>query len=308
MSLEVYTVELESPLRIDKYLSTVSDLSRTRIQELCDRKAILVNGKEVRSSFKVKNGDKIEADIPENEEISVEPENIPLDILYEDQDIIVINKPKGMIVHPAPGIYSGTLVNALLYHCKDLSGINGKIRPGIVHRIDKDTTGCLVVCKNDEAHRAIAKQLEDKTCHREYRAVVVGQLRSPAAVIDAPIGRDHRDRQKMAVTDVNSKPARTHYRILKRFANSTYIECALETGRTHQIRVHMKYCGHPVMGDDKYGKKCPYMDTQGQVLHAYRLTLIHPRTHEKMVFEAPLPAYFEELLEKLQQVEPYEEG
>lgn len=307
MPMEVFTVECESPIRIDKYLSEVSELSRTRIQELCESQAIEVNGKIVRSSFKVKTGDEIKADIPENEEINVLPEDISLDILYEDSDIIVINKPKGMIVHPAPGIYSGTLVNALLYHCKDLSGINGKIRPGIVHRIDKDTTGCLVVCKNDEAHRSIAKQLEDKTCHREYRAIVTGALKSEAAVIDAPIGRDRRDRQKMSVTDTNSKPARTHYRILKRFAHSTYIECSLETGRTHQIRVHMKYCGYPVMGDEKYGKKCPYMDTQGQVLHACRLTLVHPTTHETMVFEAPLPEYFKELLNTLQEKEPYED-
>lgn len=295
-----YTAENETPLRVDRWLSENSDLSRTRVQQLCEEGKVTVNGKTVRSSFKVSAGDEVAADVPENEEIDVKPENIPLDILYEDSDIIVINKPKGMIVHPAPGIYSGTLVNALLYHCHDLSGINGKIRPGIVHRIDKDTTGCLVVCKNDDAHRAIAAQLEDKTCHREYLAVVTGKLESDAAVVDAPIGRDRRDRQKMAVTEVNSKPARTHFRVLRRFHNSTYIECSLETGRTHQIRVHMKYCGHPVMGDEKYGKKCPYMDTQGQVLHAYRLTLIHPRTKEKMVFEAPLPPYFRELLSILE--------
>lgn len=297
---ETFIAELEGALRVDRYLSEASELSRTHVQQLCDDGKVLVNGKAVRSSFKVSTGDEITADIPENEEISVKPEDIPLDILYEDSDIIVINKPKGMIVHPAPGVYSGTLVNALLYHCKDLSGINGKIRPGIVHRIDKDTTGCLVVCKNDEAHRCIAKQLEDKTCHREYRSIVVGKLQSDAAVIDAPIGRDRRDRQKMAVTEVNSKPARTHYRVLKRFQNATYIECSLETGRTHQIRVHMKYCNHPVMGDEKYGRKCPYMDTQGQVLHANRLTLVHPRTGETMVFEAPLPQYFEDLLQILE--------
>ena len=267
---------------------------------MCDNGLVKVNGKAVKSSFKVSFGDAIEADIPENEELKVEAENIPLDILYEDHDIIVINKPKGMIVHPSPGIYSGTLVNALLYHCKDLSGINGVIRPGIVHRIDKDTTGCLVVCKNDEAHREIARQLSDKTCHREYRAIVNGVLESDAAVVDAPIGRDRRDRQKMAVTDVNSKPARTHFRVLERFHDATYIECSLETGRTHQIRVHMKYCGHPVMGDEKYGRKCKLMDTQGQVLHAYRLTLVHPSTHETMVFEAPLPDYFKELLSMLE--------
>ncbi len=297
---QVFVVETEQATRIDKYLSQVSDLSRTRVQQLCDDGSVKVNGKPVKSSYKVTTGEEIIADIPENEEIDVVPENIPLDILYEDDDIIVINKPKDMVVHPAVGNQSGTLVNALLYHCDDLSGINGKIRPGIVHRIDKDTTGCIVVAKNDDAHRSLAKQIEEKTAHREYRAIVNGVLTSDAAVIDAPIGRDRRDRQRMAITDVNSKPARTHYRVLKRFKNATYIECRLETGRTHQIRVHMKYCGHTVMGDEKYGRKCPYMDTHGQVLHAYRLTLNHPRTGERMVFEAPLPAYFQELLDILE--------
>lgn len=298
--IENYIAENAEPLRIDRYLSEVSELSRTRVQEMCDNGLVKVNGKVVKSSYKVSKDDVIEADIPENEELKVVAENIPLDILYEDHDIIVINKPKGMIVHPSSGIYTGTLVNALLYHCDDLSGINGVIRPGIVHRIDKDTTGCLVVCKNDEAHREIARQLSDKTCHREYRAIVNGVLESEAAVIDAPIGRDRRDRQKMAVTEVNSKPARTHFRVLERFHDATYIECSLETGRTHQIRVHMKYCGHPVMGDEKYGRKCKLMDTHGQVLHAYRLTLVHPTTHETMVFEAPLPDYFKQLLEMLE--------
>lgn len=296
MHEEKYTVETESPVRIDRYLSSVSDLSRTRVQELCEEGKVRVNGKSVKSSFKVEEGMEITAEVPENTEIEVLPENIPLDILYEDSDIIVINKPKGMVVHPAPGNEHGTLVNALLYYCHDLSGINGKIRPGIVHRIDKDTTGCLVACKNDMAHRAIAAQLADKTCHREYKTVVEGILEHDAAVIDAPIGRDPRDRQRMAVTDIHSREARTHYRVLERFLDTTYAECRLETGRTHQIRVHMKYCGHPVLGDEKYGHKCKIMDTQGQVLHAYKLTLIHPSSGKEMSFEAPLPAYFEELL------------
>jgi 23S rRNA pseudouridine1911/1915/1917 synthase len=296
MSEEIYTVETDEPVRIDRYLSSVSELSRTRVQALCEEGLIQVNDKPVKSSFKVEDGMVIHADVPENKEIEVEPENIPLDILYEDSDIIVINKPKGMVVHPAPGNEHGTLVNALLYHCHDLSGINGAIRPGIVHRIDKDTTGCLVACKNDMSHRAIAQQLLDKTCHREYKAVVEGLLEHDAAVIDAPIGRDPRDRQKMAVTDIHSRQARTHYRVIERFYDTTYIDCRLETGRTHQIRVHMKYAGHPVLGDEKYGHKCKIMDTQGQVLHAYRLTLIHPSTGKEMSFEAPLPAYFEELL------------
>ena len=225
------------------------------------------------------------------------PEDIPLDILYEDSDIIVINKPKGMVVHPAPGVTSGTLVNALLFHCRDLSGINGVLRPGIVHRIDKDTTGCIVACKNDFAHTAVSRQLENKTCHREYLALVTGKIVHDEGVVDAPIGRDQRDRQRMAVTEKNSRPARTHFKVIERFRDATLVECTLETGRTHQIRVHMKFINHPVVGDPRYGSKCPYMDTQGQVLHAFRLTLVHPRTQQTMSFEAPLPKYFSDLLD-----------
>ncbi|MBP3868414.1 MAG: RluA family pseudouridine synthase, partial [Solobacterium sp.] len=226
-------------------------------------------------------------------------ENIPLDILYEDSDIIVINKPKGMVVHPAAGVYSGTLVNALLYHCKDLSGINGVLRPGIVHRIDKDTTGCIVACKNDNAHRAIAAQLENKTCHREYLALCDGIIDHEEGLIDAPIGRDPKDRKKMTVIDKNSKPARTFFTVKERFSNHTLVDCRLETGRTHQIRVHMSYIHHPVTGDVVYGTSCRLMDTQGQTLHAYKLSLVHPTTGITMTFEAPLPAYFEELLDLL---------
>ena len=291
----------DSGVRIDRYLSDVSDLSRSRVQALVKDGLITVNGKPVKSSYAVCAGDIIEADVPEDQPMDLQPENIPLDILYEDEDVIVINKPKGMIVHPASGIYTGTLVNALLYHCKDLSGINGVIRPGIVHRIDKDTTGCIVACKNDFAHTAIAAQLESKTCRRDYLAVVMGNIVHDDGLIDAPIGRDPADRQKMKVTDKASREARTHFHVLKRFKNSTYVECRLDTGRTHQIRVHMKYINHPVMGDLKYGKPCRYMDTQGQVLHAYRLTFVHPRTNETMVFEAPLPEYFENLLKILEE-------
>ena len=291
----------DSGVRIDRYLSDVSDLSRSRVQALVKDGLITVNGKPVKSSYAVCAGDIIEADVPEDQPMDLQPENIPLDILYEDEDVIVINKPKGMIVHPASGIYTGTLVNALLYHCKDLSGINGVIRPGIVHRIDKDTTGCIVACKNDFAHTAIAAQLESKTCRRDYLAVVMGNIVHDDGLIDAPIGRDPADRQKMKVTDKASREARTHFHVLKRFKNSTYVECRLDTGRTHQIRVHMKYINHPVMGDLKYGKPCRYMDTQGQVLHAHRLTFVHPRTNETMVFEAPLPEYFENLLKILEE-------
>ncbi len=302
MSYKEWIVE-EGGSRLDKYLSENSDLSRTRVQDLAKDKKIFVNDKIEKSSYKVVEGDKITCDVPEDETINVEAENIPLDILYEDEDIIVINKPKGMVVHPAPGNYSGTLVNALLYHCNDLSGINGMIRPGIVHRIDKDTTGCIVACKNDLAHNVIAKQLENKTCHREYVALVDGSIANEAGVIDAPIGRDRRDRQKMTVTPTNSKDARTHFLVKERFQHHTLIECSLETGRTHQIRVHMKYINHPVTGDEKYGRKCKLMDTQGQCLHAYKLTLKHPRTHEVMSFVAPLPEYFESLLELLRKEE-----
>ena len=299
MRNETWKAETDQEIRLDRYLADHSDLSRTRIQELCSSGNIRVNGKTAKSSLKISDGDLIEADIPDDEPIDILPENIPLDILYEDSDIIVVNKPKGMTVHPAPGVYTGTLVNALLFHCRDLSGINGKIRPGIVHRIDKDTTGCIVACKNDMAHEAIARQLEDKTCHREYTAVVMGNIAHDDGLIDAPIGRDPRDRQKMCVIDTNSREARTHFHVEERFKGSTLLTCTLETGRTHQIRVHMKYIGHPVMGDEKYGKKCKYMDTQGQVLHAHSLTLVHPRTGETMRFEAPLPAYFEQLLDIL---------
>ena len=301
MAEQTWKFEEDESMRLDKYLSENSDLSRTRVQELAKTGEIFVNGKAAKSSAKLSSGDVITCDVPEDEPIDVAPENIPLDILYEDEDIIVINKPKGMVVHPAPGNYSGTLVNALLYHCKDLSGINGKIRPGIVHRIDKDTTGCIVACKNDLAHTAIAKQLEDKTCHREYLAIVNGVIDSEAGKINAPIGRDPRDRQRMTVTEDHGKDAVTHFVVKERFKNSTYIECRLETGRTHQIRVHMKYMKHPIMGDTKYGGISPYMDTQGQVLHAYQLTLVHPRTGKTMTFEAPLPEYFQKLLKILRE-------
>ena len=291
-----WIVENGADERLDKYLADAGDFSRSRIQQLLKEERITVDGKTVRGSYRLKDGQEIVLDLPEDRNIDVLPQDIPLDILYEDSDIIVINKPKGMVVHPAPGVYEGTLVNALLYHCKDLSGINGYIRPGIVHRIDKDTTGCIVACKNDLAHESIAKQLEDKTCHREYQAIVMGNIPHDDGLVDAPIGRDPRDRQRMTVTEKNSREARTRFHVKERFGSATWVECFLETGRTHQIRVHMKYINHPVMGDEKYGKACRYMDTQGQVLHASDLTLVHPRTGETTHFSAPLPEYFEELL------------
>ena len=228
------------------------------------------------------------------------PENIPLDILYEDQDILVVNKPNGMVVHPAPGHYTGTLVNAIMYHCKDnLSGINGVMRPGIVHRIDMDTTGSLLICKNDRAHQALAKQLKEHSITRKYHAIVHGRLKEDEGTIDKPIGRHPIDRKKMSVHCTNGREAVTHYRVLKRFQQFTYIECQLETGRTHQIRVHMSSIGHPILGDQVYGPaKCPYK-LQGQTLHAKVLGITHPTTGEYMEFDAPLPDYFQGLLEKM---------
>ncbi len=296
MSAEIIVADI-SGIRIDKYLSDKTELSRTRVQQLCDEGKVTIEGRPVKSSYKISENEEICVDIPDDEIPDVLPEDIPLDILYEDSDIIVINKPKGMVVHPAPGVTTGTLVNALMFHCKDLSGINGILRPGIVHRIDKDTTGCIVACKNDFAHLSVSRQLENKTCHREYMALVAGKIDHEEGVIDAPIGRDPRDRQRMAVTEKNSRQAKTHFKVIERFRDATLVDCTLETGRTHQIRVHMKFINHPVIGDPRYGSKCPYMDTQGQVLHAYRLTLVHPRSQKLMSFEAPLPKYFSDLLE-----------
>ena len=236
--------------------------------------------------------------LPEPEELNVEPENIPLDILYEDDDLLVVNKPKGMVVHPAAGHSSGTLVNAVLYHCRgNLSGINGVLRPGIVHRIDMDTTGALVICKSDFAHQSLAEQLSVHSITRKYRAIVHGNLKEDEGTVRGAIGRHPTDRKKLAINDRNGKPAVTHYRVLERFGNYTYIECQLETGRTHQIRVHMASIGHPLLGDAVYGpKKCPVKNLQGQTLHAMVLGFIHPRTGAYMEFEAPLPEYFSNLL------------
>ena len=255
----------------------------------------------MKSNYKVNAGDRIELEIPEAVEPEIQAENLPLDILYEDSDLLVVNKPKGMVVHPCPGHYSGTLVNALMYHCKgELSGINGVMRPGIVHRIDRNTTGSLLVCKNDFSHNFLAEQLKVHSITRKYVAVVHGNLREDTGTINAPIGRHPMDRKKMAVNHKNGKEAVTHYRVLERFGKYTFIECRLETGRTHQIRVHMSSLGHPLLGDDVYGPaKCPYPWLQGQTLHAQVLGFIHPSTREYMEFSAPLPQYFTELLEKL---------
>ena len=287
--------------RIDKYLSEqLEDMTRSHIQKLIKENMVRVNRMTVKSNFKLSASDQIEVEIPELKEPDILPENIPLDILYEDQDILVVNKPKGMVVHPAPGHYTGTLVNAIMYHCKDnLSGINGVMRPGIVHRIDMDTTGSLLICKNDRAHQALAKQLKEHSITRKYHAIVHGRLKEDEGTIDKPIGRHPIDRKKMSVHCTNGREAVTHYRVLKRFQQFTYIECQLETGRTHQIRVHMSSIGHPILGDQVYGPaKCPYK-LQGQTLHAKVLGITHPTTGEYMEFDAPLPDYFQGLLEKM---------
>ena len=287
--------------RIDKYLSEqLEDMTRSHIQKLIKENMVRVNGMTVKSNFKLSASDQIEVEIPELKEPDILPENIPLDILYEDQDILVVNKPKGMVVHPAPGHYTGTLVNAIMYHCKDnLSGINGVMRPGIVHRIDMDTTGSLLICKNDRAHQALAKQLKEHSITRKYHAIVHGRLKEDEGNIDKPIGRHPIDRKKMSVHCTNGREAVTHYRVLKRFQQFTYIECQLETGRTHQIRVHMSSIGHPILGDQVYGPaKCPYK-LQGQTLHAKVLGITHPTTGKYMEFDAPLPDYFQGLLEKM---------
>lgn len=284
--------------RIDKFLSDQAlDLSRSRIQELIKQGNVVINEKACKSNSKVKSGDVVIIDIPEEKEIAVEAQAIPLDIRYEDSDVIVINKGKGMVVHPSAGHYRDTLVNALLYHCKDLSGINGILRPGIVHRIDKDTTGLIIVAKNDAAHRSLAEQLQKKEVNRLYYALVHGVIQHDYGTIDAPIARDPKDRQKMTVAQ-NGKAARTHFKVLERFQSFTLLECRLESGRTHQIRVHMKYINHPVAGDPKYSYRKVFHD-YGQYLHAHQLTFVHPRTGETVVVEAECPQYFHDTLEDL---------
>ena len=277
----------------------IPELSRSYAQRLIEDGQVLVDGTVRKANYKLRGGEEIACTVPPAEEIEIRAEAIPLDVLYEDEDMIVINKPRGMVVHPAAGVASGTLVNALLYHCKDLSGINGALRPGIVHRLDKDTSGVMVAAKNDMAHHFLARQIRDKEARREYRAIVHGNIVPRAGVITGDIGRHPTDRKKMAIVRENGKPATTHFEVLERFGAYTYVACCLETGRTHQIRVHMTSIGHPLVGDAKYtAKKNPFAIT-GQVLHSLTLSLSHPRTGEEMAFKARLPADMEEILHTL---------
>ena len=293
------SIEYEE-LRLDQFLAEYfNEYSRSHFQKLIKEKNVLVNGVEEKASYKVSVDDEITVKNIKTKEIDIVPEDIPLDILYEDSDVLIVNKPKGMVVHPAPGHQSGTLVNAIMFHCKDdLSGINGEIRPGIVHRIDRDTTGSLIICKNDYSHNFIAEQIKEHSANRIYRGIVVGNL-TDDGLVDAPIGRDEKERKKMAINKVHGKEAVTHYRVLKNYDGYTYVEFKLETGRTHQIRVHMASIGHPLLGDEVYGKKSSKFKLEGQTLHAMKIGFIHPTTKEYMEFDAPLPEYFSHLLDIL---------
>lgn len=288
-------------VRIDKYISDNIALTRSAVQGLISRGAVTADWKAVSKNYKLRGGEMITVEIPEPEPMDAVPENIPLNIVYEDDDLLVVNKPKGMVVHPAHGNYTGTLVNALLYHCgESLSGINGVIRPGIVHRIDKNTSGLLIVAKNDASHLKLAEQIKAHSFTREYEAVVTGALKNTSGTVDAPIGRHKTDRKKMCVTPENSRNAITHYEVLKQYGGYAHVRLRLETGRTHQIRVHMAYIGHPVLGDDVYGK--PYKGLEGQCLHARKIGFIHPSTDEYMEFSSELPEYFQSVLRKLEKM------
>ena len=306
MTAYTLTTELcDEGLRLDRFLSEeLEDHSRSFLQKLIKEGLVTVDGKPVKANYRLSAGQQVSVQVREPEEVNIEPQEMPLDILYEDGDVCIVNKPKGMVVHPAAGHYRDTLVNGIMYHCQDsLSGINGSLRPGIVHRIDKDTTGALIICKNDKAHSCIAEQLKEHSITRRYRAIIIGNLSEDEGTVDAPIGRHPTQRKKMAINRNNGKRAVTHYRVLARFRGYTYIECRLETGRTHQIRVHMASIGHPLLGDTVYGPaKQAYPSLEGQTLHAMVIGFVHPTTGAYMEFEAPLPAYFAELLQKLPKI------
>ena len=304
MQTESFEVQFEQEgERLDKFLSTIyPDFSRAFFQKLIKNQKVWVNDQNQKASFPVHTDDLVKIEIPDAVETTIAPEDIPLDILYEDQDLLIVNTPKAMVVHPSAGHYTGTLVNAIMYHCKDsLSGINGEIRPGIVHRIDMDTTGSLIVCKNDEAHVDIAQQIKEHSVNRIYVGIVCGNVKDDEGTIEGPIGRHPIERKKMAINEKNGKPAITHYKVLERFGNYTYMQFKLETGRTHQIRVHMASIGHPLLGDALYSSnRSTFKNLQGQTLHAQTIGFIHPKTGEYMEFSAPLPEYFKKLLSILQ--------
>ena len=293
-----------SGVRIDKFIcENLEDLTRSSVQKIIENGNVLVNGKSVNKNYKCKINDEIEVTIPDAVPLDVKAENIPLNIVYEDADLLVVNKPKGMVVHPANGNYNSTLVNALLHHCKDsLSGINGVIRPGIVHRIDKDTSGLLIVAKNDASHLSLASQIKEHSFTRAYEAVLYGNIKEDEITVNQPIGRNPKDRKKMAVTLKNSKSAVTHFYVIKRYGDFTHVRCVLETGRTHQIRVHSAYIGHPVAGDEVYGPKKVITELHGQCLHAKQIGFVHPKTGEYMEFSSELPEYFQAVLRKLEQM------
>ena len=299
--MTLYIECLEGGQRIDAFLAgAMEGMTRSAVQKLIENGGVTMEGKAIRKNHRTVVGEVYEVEVSEPKEVDITPENIPLDIVYEDEDLIVVNKARGMVVHPAPGHYTGTLVNALMYHCGDsLSGINGELRPGIVHRIDKDTSGLLVVAKNDYAHLSLAAQLKDHSLCRIYEAVVRGHFRDDEGTVNAPIGRHYTDRKRMAVTDRNSREAVTHYKVLARYRDYTHIQCRLETGRTHQIRVHMAYIGHPCLGDPVYGRCCPEKGLTGQCLHAKQIWFVHPRTGMIMTVSSDLPDYFKDVLSRL---------
>ncbi len=301
MNEPIKIIAEESGLRIDKFLSEkFEELTRSHVQKLLDEGAVLVCGNLVKSNYKIKSGDEISVCMPELKEPEILPEDIPINIVYEDDDMLVVDKPQGMVVHPAVGNLSGTLVNALLYYCGDsLSGINGEKRPGILHRIDKDTSGLLMVAKSDRAHLGLSEQIKEHSLTRAYKALVYGGFKTDEGTIDAPIGRHPKERKKMTITYNNSRDAITHYKVLERFGKYTFIECVLETGRTHQIRVHMSHNGHPIVGDKTYGVTKEEFKLDGQLLHAYKIGFVHPVTKEYMEFTSEIPEYFKKVLQKL---------
>ncbi|WP_449353973.1 RluA family pseudouridine synthase [Virgibacillus natechei] len=293
--------EAQAKQRIDKVLAALNpEKSRSQVQSWIAKDVVIVNREQVKANYKCQTGDVIEWSVPEVETLDIIAEDIPLSIVYEDSDLLVVNKPKGMVIHPSPGHPSGTLVNALLHHCNHLSSINGDVRPGIVHRIDKDTSGLLVVAKNDQVHTLLSKQLSTKEVKRVYNAIVHGEIPHETGMIDAPIGRDPKDRQRMGIVD-DGRDAVTHFKVIKSYPDYTHVECQLETGRTHQIRVHMKYIGYPLVGDPKYGRR-KTMDANGQVLHAGLLGFTHPKTNKWMEFEVKPPTYFEEILTNIEKL------